>query len=526
VIIDAHSVPAGTNLETEVCIVGAGAAGIALAHEFIASPFRVVLLESGGMDYEMATQNLYDGQTIGQMYGGLMTARLRFFGGTTNHWGGWCLPYDAIDFEPRDDRPNYGWPFPKSHLDPWYERAQEVCGLGPYDYRPSSWGITPDKVPPPFAGPDFECKILQVPPVALARFGPAYAPVLRLAPRVTVYLHANAFNFDAGESNAEVKELSVKTLSGNNFTVRARIYILAAGGIENARLLLASGKDGGNGLGNAHDLVGRFFMVHLAYPGGVIVPSQPRQTFDFRSEGVHTIGGGKHGYWSSLGLTGESMRSRKLSNIMIYWTYRFSPVVDAVKAMKRVIDGEGPGGSLLADLSKVVGNLEGVTDYAVRKMLFGEGILIEALDVFCASEQRPNPQSRVSLGSKRDSLGMREVVVDWQVLAEDKSDAAATLRLLGAEVGSTGFGRFRPTLVDDDSPWPDGFYGNEHQMGTTRMHRDPTLGVVDENCRVHSLANLYVAGSSVFPTGGANNPTLTIVALALRLADHVKELLA
>jgi choline dehydrogenase-like flavoprotein len=210
---------------------------------------------------------------------------------------------------------------------------------------------------------------------------------------------------------------------------------------------------------------------------------------------------------------------------MINWAYNFSPVKEAADALKRLGHLEHSGGSWLADLSKVVRNFEGLAEFGVRKELFGEGVPIESLRVQCASEQQPNPQSKVSLGPRRDRLGMREVVVDWQLVPEDKSKAAETLHLLAVEVGRAGFGRFRPLLTEDGS-WPDGFYGDAHQMGTTRMHRDPSLGVVDENCRVHSIANLYVAGSSVFPCCGANNPTLTIVALALRLADHVKRQLA
>src|SRR5579859_1957929 len=230
-IVDARSLPSGTVVETEVCIVGGGAAGITLAHEFSEAPFRVVLLESGGMDYEPDTQDLYQGQSIGRPFEDLTACRLRYFGGTTNHWGGWCLPLDAIDFEARDDFSHHGWPFLKSDLDPWYRRAQEVCQLGPYNYNPLNWGLEASQIPPPFSGPDFEIKVLQE---NWLRFGPAYAPELQRAPRVTVYLYANAFHLDGGETDAEVKELSVKTLSGVNFTVRARVYILAAGGIENA----------------------------------------------------------------------------------------------------------------------------------------------------------------------------------------------------------------------------------------------------------------------------------------------------
>jgi len=141
----------------------------------------------------------------------------------------------------------------------------------------------------------------------------------------------------------------------------------------------------------------------------------------------------------------------------------------------------------------------------------------------CTSEQMPNPDSRIGLGKDLDVFGLRKVTVDWRLTAEDKRGMATGHRLLGAELGRAGFGRLRSTVPEDDSKWPSGMIGDQHQMGTTRMHRDPSMGVVDENCRVHAAANLYVAGSSVFPTGGTFNPTLTIVALALRLADHIKE---
>jgi choline dehydrogenase-like flavoprotein len=355
------------------------------------------------------------------------------------------------------------------------------------------------------------------------RFGPIYAPELRRAPRVTVYLYANAYHLDGGDTDAEIKELSVKTLSGASFTVRARIYVLATGGIENTRLLLASGKEGGNGLGNAHDLVGRFFMVHLQHSAGTIVPSNPHMSFDFQAKGTWIPG--KFRIDPLIGLSASSMHALHLPNIIMGWLFQFSPVVGAVDALKRLMGGEGPGGSTLTDLSKVIGNLEGVADFAVRKALFGQGIPIDSVRVWCDSEQQPNPQSRVMLGSKRDRLGMREVIVDWQLVAEDRIKAATTVRLLGAEVGRTGFGRLRSAFGEDDA-WPTDLQCTQHHMGTTRMHRDPAQGVVDENCRMHTVANLYIAGSSVFPTGGASNPTLTIVALALRLADHLKQQLA
>jgi choline dehydrogenase-like flavoprotein len=331
VIIDGRAVPPGTVIETEVCIVGGGAAGITLAREFSTSSFRVALLESGGMEFDPDTQDLYEGQSVGLTLDDLRASRLRFFGGTTNHWGGYCLPFDPIDFEPRDGSSYRGWPFPRSYLDPWYARAQEVCRLGAHDYRPSSWGIPPRKIPPPFSGPNFEIKLLQENPV---RFGPSYAPVLQGAPRVTVYLNANGLKFDGGETDAEIEGLSVRTLSGGNFIVRAKLYVLATGGIENARLLLASGKQGGKGLGNDRDLVGRFFMVHLCYSAGIIVPSDPHMNFDFMTNGVYSPD--TYRIDPVIGLSEQSMRHLHLPNIMIGWSFQLSPVVGAVEALKRL----------------------------------------------------------------------------------------------------------------------------------------------------------------------------------------------
>jgi len=518
-IIDARSVTPGTTIETELCVIGAGAAGITLARECVDASFRVVLLESGGLDFDNETQDLYKGQSVGDPFIDPEAARLRYLGGTTNHWGGWCLPLDAIDFEPRGDEfPNHGWPFSRAQLDPWYARAQEVCQLGPYDYRPSRWGVPPDPVPAPFAGPDFDVKIMQE---NALRFGPIYAPELRRAPRVAVYLHANAVHLDADD--AKVRTLAVKTLSGNTLTVQARFYVLAAGGIENARLMLVSGQEEDKGLGNARDLVGRFFMTHLAFSCGTIVPADPHLNFDFATNDPYIPG--KYRAHRILGLSAEAMRRRQLPNLIFGWTYKFAPVRQALDALGRVTHGEGPGGSTLSDLGQVVANVDRLADFLAHKALFGEGVPIEALQLWCAGEQQPNRNSRVLLGPERDRLGMREVVVNWRVLPEDRSKTVAILHLLASEIGRAGFGRCRITWSDADA-WPADLFANEHHMGTTRMHNDPALGVVDANCRVHDLANLYVAGSSVFPTGGAANPTLTIVALALRLADHLKEKLA
>ena len=523
--IDARSVPTGTVIETEVCIVGAGAAGITLAREFTNSSFRVILLESGGAEPEQATQDLYAGSDIGRPYDIFPASRLRYFGGTTNHWGGvWCDMPSSLDFEMREGVPYSGWPFSLSYLEPWYRRAQPVLKLGPYGYALSDWGIAPSDIPEPFRGPHFVCQVLQQGPAT--RFGPEYAPELRQAQNLSVYLHANALRFDASENGGAVRQLNVGVLPDGRFTVRARIYILAAGGIENARLLLLSESEAGIGLGNDHDLVGRFFMLHLEYSGGIIVLTDPYAdlTFQTGENGArYNRLGVTRRFVSYICLSNETRRQLKLPNMRLRFQYPRIPEVDA---LKRLIDRTDHGADILHDLGSVIRKFPGVATYIARRMVYGRNkppAPMASIPLNCTSEQMPNPDSRIGLGKDLDVFGLRKVIVDWQLTAEDKRGMATGNRLLGAELGRAGFGRLRSTVPEDDSEWPSDMRGDQHHMGTTRMQRDPNMGVVDENCRVHGAANLYVAGSSVFPTGGTFNPTLTIVALALRLADHIKE---
>lgn len=516
--VDAGSVPAGTVIEADLCLVGAGAAGITLARALIDSGLRVALVEGGGLAFEAESQELYAGSDTGRPYADLRSCRLRYFGGTTNHWAGWCLPLDAIDFEPREGLPYRGWPFGRAELDPWYQRAHDVVQIGRYDYDPASWGIAVPAIPAPFNGPQFIPRVLQASPPT--RFATVYGPDLRAAPRLSVFLHANALGLATGPGGRQVEELLIGVRPDHRFALRARVFVVAAGAVENARLLLLSGPPGGGGLGNAHDLVGRFFMAHIEYVGGTIAVSDPYGYFDFCTDFTASAGGARP-LVSFVGPSPQAMRARRLANMRITWEYHFGPVLEALTASKRLLGGFGQG-TTLADLLAVIRDLDGLAGVAVRKALLGQGLPVEALTVRCHAEQLPDPASRVRLGTQRDAFGLPRVVMDWRLSAEDKRSANATLDLLGTELGRAGFGRLRNALAQDDTTWPADFLGNAHQMGTTRMHRDPKFGVVDENCRVHGLANLFVAGSSVFPTSGAANPTLTIVALALRLADHIR----
>src|ERR1051325_2016851 len=494
---ESQQVPADTLLECDVCIVGGGPAGITIAQEFANSRHNVILLESGGIQFDRAIQELYSGQNIGRKYSDPKDTdlRLRFFGGATNHWGGWCaMPY-PLDFQVREDIQYSGWPFPLSHLSPWYTRAQQVCRIGPYGFDPSEWGMNLSDIPAPFTGPHFGCEIIRV-SRPIVRFGPAYGPGLELAKNVRVFLNATGMDFEIGADAATVKTLKVGSLSGRRFSVRARIYVLAGGAIENARVLLWSRSQTKVGFGNDHDLVGRFFMPHLAYTGGIVVLLN--QSIDpkfFHPNNLHIRDGRSLRYIRTFSLSENTRRERHLPSLRFAL---YPPDADTMEIIRK--------------------------NSSTRQMKdLGEPLSARILVARINAEQLPNPASRVTLSQERDALGVQTVLIDWQLTAKDKDAMVAAHRLFGAELGRVGLGRYQSLVPQDEGSWPGDMVGNGHTMGTTRMHRDPRYGVVDENCRVHGIQNLYVAGSSVFPTAGSFNPTLTLVALALRLADHVKE---
>ena len=505
--VEAGGVPGGTVVAGDVCIVGAGAAGITLARDLAGSAHQVILLESGPFDFSAAADDLNVGRSIGRPYLDLAGCRQRFFGGTTNHWGGWCLPQDPIDFE-------RGWPFGREALDPFYRRAQDVLQLGPYDYRPADWGVARRNVPDPFRGPRFEVKMLQNSPPT--RFRERYGPELRRADRVAVYLGATvtAIRAEAGR----IQGLEVAGPGGQRFTVQAGAYVLATGGLENARLLLASGLGG--------DRVGRNFMVHLQCPGGTVAVADPYTDFGFYTN--VTSNGREYApfrskFVSFVGLTEDTMRRNGLPNARVMWEFGFRDDIRTIRALQGALRWSGDG-HRMADIRSVMGDLGGAGAWVFRRLFMAAALPVESLALFFTFEPSPNPASRVRLGAERDAFGVPRIELDWQINAADREQARTIARLFGAEIGRAGLGRMQTLLEGDD--WPEGMYGDQHHMGTTMMHQDPASGVVDADCRMHGLENLFVAGSSVFPHAGVANPTLTITALALRLGAHLREVLA
>ncbi len=524
---DARDLEDGAAFEGDLCIVGAGAAGLSIARAFAGAKARVCLLESGGLELEEATQDLYQGQSVGVRYFDLDVCRLRFFGGTTNHWEGRCRPLDELDFEARDWVPHSGWPITRADLEPFYRQAQELCQLGPLDYEAKDW-LGEGESLIPFAPDRFENLIWQYSPPT--RFGEVYRAELERADNIDVVLHANLVDIEANEAGSEVRALRLGTLDGKRFEARAKAFVLACGGLENPRLLLAANRQLSAGLGNAHDNVGRYFLdhPHVVAARALVVDPDKIQFYNYDHRLTPSRG---HGVVGCMHLSPQTQRSERLLNYDANLTFDVVGV-SGYAALRRIwksLERREMPDDLLGDLKTALLDIDDTVGGVLDRLGLGSYDTtagIYRLWSFC--EQAPNPDSRVMLDTERDALGMPRIRLDWRLSEHDKDSVRAAHEVLAQEFGRTGIGRIqlREWLQDPSNTWWDELEGGFHPMGATRMTDDPAQGVVDRDCRIHGIANLYIAGGSVFTTAGTANPTLTIVALALRLAEHLKAALA
>jgi choline dehydrogenase-like flavoprotein len=491
-ITDLGDVGSGREVRPDVAIIGAGAAGITLARALTSSSLSVVLLESGGLEPDDGTAALAQMDDVGLPYS-IKDSRLRYFGGTTNHWAGYCNQLDAEDFE--SNVAFERWPITKADLTDYYAQAQRVVEIGdaPWDL---DWARQNIEGFEPFFDDDTWTTILWrfSPPT---RFGTRYRADLENAPadRLTVYLHANVVNIATTPDGRAVTGLDVASLDGTTMTVRPGITVLATGGLEVPRVLLASNKVRPEGVANSSGLVGACFMEHphVLASGAWVLPEGHEVhdvyidglTRDVKVDGVAVLAGTR--------LTPQARIERKLRGcaLTLFPSFDGMPAQPLLDGARRLVAGR---------------------DRPARPYI----------TMTVRSEQGPNPRSRVRLTNERDALGMPKAALDWELTKADSDSFVATLDAFAREVARRGLGRVRlPT--EDILDIGDQLVGGWHHMGTTRMHEDPASGVVDANLRAHDVDNLYIAGSSVFTTAGVANPTLNIVALTLRLADHLRD---
>lgn len=547
-IDDANRLAPGTPLHADICIVGAGAAGITLALELRASGKTVLVLESGGEGEEPDSQALYAGETADEaLHPPPDKYRVRRFGGSTTIWGGRCMPFDPIDFEARPYLPHSGWPIGYADLAPHYPRANELVEAGAFAYTAETAYDGPS--PPMIRGFDSEA----VSQNRLERFSlptdfaRSHGAALREAANVRVLLHANVTAIRLRPDGAAVSHLDCATLAGLRFTVVAREFVLATGGLEVPRLLLASNDVAPAGIGNGQDLVGRYYMCHIAGTAGTLTVSRPRT--DVHHGYVTTPDGiyarrrfaiveavqrrlGIGNFVARLhfaNLNDPAHRSGILSGLYLaksFISYEYS---------KRLHDGRRRTlGNWLRHVRNVVfdpvDTLAFLWHWLTRRTLarrkFPSVVIPSRANRFSLdfhSEQAPNPDSRITLTGDRDALGVPRIRIDWRHTAWDIDTVRTALGVIRDELASSGCGRLEydeATVAEEALRY--GAYGGHH-LGTARMGATPETGVVDADLRVHGVANLSIASGAVFPTSSQANPTLTIVALAVRLARRLAQ---
>lgn len=549
-IIDYLDGSAPADIDADLCIVGAGAAGIAMARTFIGTSMAVCLVEGGGLSGEEKCQALYEGSSVGCPPFNPGTSRMRVFGGSCTLWGGGCIPLGKHDLSRRDWVPHSGWPLSYDDLEPYYDRARAYCQIGSHDFAEGSF-LGPLARPP--LSFDADTLVNQIFARSPILFGQAYRSELDQAPNIQVLLHANLLELEASPDGASVRQARIGSLDGRRGRVRARHYVLASGGIENARLLLLSDGVAPDGLGNDGGLVGRFFMDHPSGKLGTVVTSNPdRLTRPYD----RNLGKGPAPAFPEIGLSNEAQRVHRMLSGRVHPFAVEGTVPKGIQALRafraalhppardegsmleaRLCEAlkNGPSrGDSVAVANENIGMLAlrlglGASDIAralLQKLADKPVVTSNHVDLIGFFEQAPNPDSRITLGTEVDALGKRKVCVDWQLNSLDRHTYRTAAALFGSELARACDGTFKPEpWLEGDHDTPPRVHGTAHHLGTTRMSDDPGEGVVDRHCRVHGIDNLHIAGSSVFPTGGWAFPTFTIVALSLRLAEDLRGLL-
>jgi choline dehydrogenase-like flavoprotein len=497
------------NIKTDVCIAGAGPAGISLALTLADLGVSSVLLEAGPLGSPDADQrDPYKGESSGIEYP-LRRSRFRKFGGTTNVWGGWSKPLDNIDFSRRSTAPLPSWPLSPQDLEPYYPAALEWCEIPDVSFN------TADSVPDPDSEllfedhPEFTTRIFRFSPPT--RFGKRYREPVADNEPVNCLYNASLISLEyegdnirraiAGSLSGErpvnclynaslisleyegdnIRRAIAGSLSGERLEIEAETFVLAMGGIEVARFLLHLAESAGAKFGMESGMVGAGFMDHFGFHPGYMV--------------------------SRAGL--RHHRHTHDSPIM--------PVLTATEDLQQELDL--PSICIIATPDSASEILPGT--YFYNPAILGAGAEESEryrLQLIC--EPTAHLASKVSLGQERDAFGMRRVDLRWEILDQDYERVELFMRQFERAVGQSGVGRVQRTRRFEGEIRRQLSVG-WHHMGTTRMADDPRFGVVDTDCRVFGSANLFIASSSVFPRVGYTNPTLAIIALADRLARHI-----
>jgi choline dehydrogenase-like flavoprotein len=518
--------PSLSLFDADVCIIGAGPAGLAIARELADTRCRVLMIESGGSSPLALTQDLDVIENIGAARQPDQTqVRARAFGGTSNIWNGRCGPLDAMDLAHRDWVPLSGWPLTYPELTPYFERAAGQLGLGAVAYdatlearlaygSPFPWSES-DALRPylwQFSVDEHDSSVA----MRCARNMQLHDPA-----NLTVLLHATVTELVPDVSGSQIGSIEIRSLTGRQATVRARVVVICAGGIETPRLLLASRRILPDGVGNQHGLVGRYLLDHARCSVGELrLPRAERLRPSMSLQRIDVEGRPRY-FLRGLALSEACQRREQLLGCA-GWVHEHEAIDDPWSALKRLRARDRD--TTLRDLAALARHPWLMTQQLRRKLIERQPVLrkLAGVELICDLEQDPHPDSRITLSDVSDALGMPRARIDWRIselqrhtIVRFSQHAVQAFARIGQDLALT------PPLHDghvDVAQLRD----VAHPSGTTRMADSPLCGVVDANGQVHGIDRLYIAGTSVFPTQGHVNPTLSLVALAIRVADQVK----
>ena len=526
-LIDGTTLSRDAKLQADVCIMGGGVAGLVLARELAGDKVSVIVLESGGEGYQQPAQSLYRAsqENPGTGYPDPEFSRLRMLGGSSNHWENNTSPLDPIDFEKRSWIPGSGWPIGYADLAPFYDAAGEYVGVGPDGYDTAYWAaqLSLEDVVKSSSLLATGIAKASLPPT---RFYAAYGEALVDHPLVTIITQATVVDIEFDQSQQMVSAAAFETEPGNRIAVAAKKFVMCFGGIENARMLLHFNEKYNDQLGNRQGLVGRYFMDHPVVRGASLFPDNVDALGLYQVnelDGRMVVG--------FLQLARAALEQHQLTNIRMPLVptthYYMSDGISSHHIMQDAFaNGELPdnfGTHLMNFIKDIDMVAEAVARKAFKKKLFSHADEFSGYLLSMMIEQTPNENNRISLGDDRDPYGVKRVVIDWSLSADDRDRFWRGLEIAGRGVGAEQLGRLRILKEREERMFGDQLSFGHHHSGTTRMAANEQQGVVDKHHRVFGSQNLFVAGSSVFPTIGHVTPTLTIAAMAIRLAGQLAQ---
>ncbi|GGY41866.1 GMC oxidoreductase [Parvularcula lutaonensis] len=472
----------------DLCVAGTGPAGMTVALKVAAAGGRVLLLEGGGLGPTPESRAVYEGRNVGTVpYGHIETCRLRQFGGTSGHWAGRCAIFDRVDFEQRDIFDLPGWPISYDETYRHLDEAKSILDIPDAE-------LTLEPATPWAEGPFRIGAYAMSPPT---RFGVKYKAELEASGNIDCLYNANVTDLRLDENGERISAVVITGYDGREEIVEAAEFVIAFGAMENARFLLNANTQRTEGLGNQNDMVGRTFMEHFNVDFGKVLTTDERFWSEFVEEDGRT---------PPLMPTVAKMQDADIGNGIITmisaaqqrYYGRLAPYREARRA---IICGVKP---LRARVQENDSSLTCKDEYFIGTL----------------TEQVPNRESRILVDpDDRDQFGKPKLLLQYEVTDQDWKTIESHAFELGKLLAGKDIARLRVRegLLDRTI----GVGAHCHHMGTTRMSDDAKDGVVDKDCRVHGIPNLYMAGASVFPTGGGVNPTLTLVSLAVRLGEHL-----